>query len=148
IDRAYAAARIHPDNIDTGAVILTGEALRRENAKAIADVIAEMGGEFVCATAGHHMESLLAAYGSGAARASHDLKGPVLNVDIGGGTTKLALVENGRVVHTAAIHIGGRLMAHENGVITRLDPTGKQLAKNAGFDWSLGRAVSAPELDR
>src|SRR6476646_10403955 len=94
IDRAYTDAGIHPDQIDTGAVILTGEALRRENAKAIADAIAEMGGEFVCATAGHHMESLLAAYGSGAARASHDLKGPVLNVDIGGGTTKLALVEN------------------------------------------------------
>ena len=148
IDRAYAAARIHPDNIDTGAVILTGEALRRENAKAIADVIAEMGGEFVCATAGHHMESLLAAYGSGAARASHDLKGPVLNVDIGGGTTKLALVENGRVVHTAAIHIGGRLMAHENGVITRLDPAGKQLAKNAGVEWSVGAGVTDADIER
>src|SRR5678809_624998 len=74
-------------------------------------------GEFVCATAGHHMESLLAAYGSGAAKASSDLQGPVLNIDIGGGTTKLALVENGRVVHTAAIHIGGRLMAHEGGRI-------------------------------
>ena len=148
IDRAYAAARIHPDNIDTGAVILTGEALRRENAKAIADVIAEMGGEFVCATAGHHMESLLAAYGSGAARASHDLKGPVLNVDIGGGTTKLALVENGRVVHTAAIHIGGRLMAHESGVITRLDPAGKQLAKNAGVEWSVGAEVTDADIER
>jgi ethanolamine utilization protein EutA len=148
VDQAYQAAGIHPDNIDTGAVILTGEALRRENAKGIADVLAEMGGEFVCATAGHHMESMLAAYGSGAAKASHDLQQPVLNIDIGGGTTKLALVENGRVVHTAAIHLGGRLIVVENGVITRLDPTGKQLAKNAGFDWSLGRAVSAPELDR
>jgi ethanolamine utilization protein EutA len=148
VDQAYEEAGIHPDNIDTGAVILTGEALRRENAKAIADVLAEMGGEFVCATAGHHMESLLAAYGSGAAKASHDLQRPVLNVDIGGGTTKLALVENGRVVHTAAIHIGGRLIVVENGVVTRLDPTGKQLAKNAGFDWSVGSAVAPGELDR
>src|SRR6266851_427927 len=113
IDAAYAAAGTHPDAIDTGAVILTGEALRRENAKPIADVIAEMGGEFVCATAGHHMESLLAAYGSGAAKVSHDLGEPVLNVDIGGGTTKLALVEGGRVVHTAAIHLGGRLAVVE-----------------------------------
>jgi ethanolamine utilization protein EutA len=148
VDEAYTAAGIHPDQIDTGAVILTGEALRRENAKGIADVLAEMGGEFVCAAAGHHMESLLAAYGSGAAKASHDLGRPVLNVDIGGGTTKLALVENGRVVHTAAIHIGGRLIVVENGVVTRLDPTGKQLAKNAGFDWSLGSAVSSHDLDR
>ena len=169
VDAAYAAAHIHPDQIDTGAVILTGEALRRENAKAIADVIAEMGGEFVCATAGHHMESLLAAYGSGAARASHDLARPVLNVDVGGGTTKLALVENGRVVHTAAIHIGGRLVVVEGsspsprgppwgqdstaegrggGRITRLDPAGKQLAKNAGVDWEISGAATEAEMIR
>src|SRR5258706_1156385 len=101
IDAAYQAAGIHPDQIDTGAVILTGEALRRENAKAIADVIAEMGGEFVCAAAGHHMESLLAAYGSGAAKASHDLGKPILNVDIGGGTTKQAAGLSGGGPRTA-----------------------------------------------
>ncbi|HET7402247.1 MAG TPA: ethanolamine ammonia-lyase reactivating factor EutA, partial [Usitatibacter sp.] len=172
IDRAYEEAGIHPDNIDTGAVILTGEALRRDNAKAIADVLAEMGGEFVCATAGHHMEALLAAYGSGAAKKSHELQQPVLNVDIGGGTTKLALVENGRVVHTAAIHLGGRLAVVDGAgpagsnpagaggqftaaatsgmplTLTRLDPTGKQLAKNAGFEWSLGSTVAEADLDR
>ena len=149
IDAAYTAAGIHPDQIDTGAVILTGEALRRDNAKAIADVIAEMGGEFVCATAGHHMEALLAAYGSGAAKASHDLGRAVLNVDIGGGTTKLALVESGRVVHTAAIHIGGRLAVIDAaGRLTRLDPAGKQLAKNAGLDWSVGASVAERELER
>jgi ethanolamine utilization protein EutA (predicted chaperonin) len=148
IDAAYTAANIHPDAIDTGAVILTGEALRRDNAKAIADLLSEMGGEFVCATAGHHMESLLAAYGSGAARASHDLGQPVLNIDIGGGTTKLALVEGGRVVHTAALHLGGRLAVVENGRLTRLDPAGRQLARDAGADWSLGDAVSEAELDR
>ena len=154
IDAAYVAAGIHPDNIDTGAVILTGEALRRENAKAIADVLAEMGGEFVCATAGHHMEALLAAYGSGAARASHDLKAPVLNVDIGGGTTKLALVEDGRVVHTAAIHIGGRLAVVEyptligGGHLARLEPAGAQLARNAGVDWKPGGAATDAEVVR
>jgi ethanolamine utilization protein EutA len=148
IDAAYTEAGIHPDQIDTGAVILTGEALRRENAKAIADVIAEMGGEFVCATAGHHMESLLAAYGSGAAKASHDLQRPVLNVDIGGGTTKLALVENGRVVHTAAIHLGGRLAVVEGGRLTRLDPTGRQLAAYAGLDWSLGGTAGEADIER
>lgn len=148
IDKAYEQAGIHPDQIDTGAVILTGEALRRDNAKAIADVLAEMGGEFVCATAGHHMEALLAAYGSGAAKKSHELQRPVLNVDIGGGTTKLALVENGRVVHTAAIHIGGRLVVLEEGKLTRLDPAGRQLAANAGFGWSIGSNATQADLDR
>src|SRR5438552_17738229 len=72
IDEAYEAAGLHPDKIDTGAVILTGEALRRENADGIAKILSEQGGEFVCATAGHHMEARPAAYGSRAARAPHE----------------------------------------------------------------------------
>lgn len=149
IDAAYESAGVHPDNIDTGAVILTGEALRRENAKAIADVLAEIGGEFVCATAGHHMESMLAAYGSGAAKASHDRGIPILNIDIGGGTTKLALVEHGNVVHTAALHIGGRLAVFDDeGRLTRLDPAGQRLAALAGVDWRLGAKVADEQIDR
>src|SRR5215471_15065141 len=65
IDRAFAAAGLHPDDIDAGVVILTGEALRRENAASIAGVLADQRGEFVCASAGHHMEATHAAYGSG-----------------------------------------------------------------------------------
>jgi ethanolamine utilization protein EutA len=149
IDEAYEAAGVHPDNVDTGAVILTGEALRRENAKAIADVLAEIGGEFVCAAAGHHMESMLAAYGSGAAKVSHDRGVPVLNIDIGGGTTKLALVENGTVVHTAAIHLGGRLAVIDgHRRLVRLDPGGRRLAALAGCSWQLGDVVSDEDLHR
>jgi ethanolamine utilization protein EutA len=149
IDAAYDAAHVHPDNIDTGVVILTGEALRRENAQAIAGVIAGMGGDFVCATAGHHMESMLAAYGSGAARVSSDQDKRILNVDIGGGTTKLALVEKGRVIATAAIHIGGRLqVVDENGIITRLDPAGKHHAERAGLFWQRGDVADAAAMDQ
>jgi ethanolamine utilization protein EutA len=149
IDDAYAAAKVHPDDIDTGVVILTGEALRRENAQAIAAVVAEKGGEFVCATAGHHMESMLAAYGSGAARVSHDEDKRVLNIDIGGGTTKLGLVEKGKVLATAAIHIGGRLqVVDENQKIVRLDPAGKYHAKQAGFSWNVGDVADAKALDQ
>ena len=147
IDRAYADAKLHPDNIDAGVVILTGEALRRENAQAISGVIAEQGGEFVCATAGHHMEAMLAAYGSGAAKASHDSGERILNIDIGGGTTKLALVEKGKVLSTAAVHIGGRLLVvDQQNRITRLDPTGKLHAKLAGFDWNLGDIATREQL--
>jgi len=149
IDAAYEAAGVSPGEIDTGVVILTGEALRRENAQGIAAILAEQGGEFVCATAGHHMEAMLAAYGSGAARASHDLGRRLLNVDIGGGTTKLAIVERGAVLATAAIHIGGRLQVTEkDGLISRLDPAGRHHAHEAGFHWALGDAVKPAELDR
>jgi ethanolamine utilization protein EutA len=149
IDDAYTGAGIHPDDVDTGSVILTGEALRRENAQAIGELLAEMGGEFVCATAGHHMEAMLAAYGSGAAKRSHDEDCHILNVDIGGGTTKLALVAHGRVEETAAIHIGGRLIVVDGaGRITRLDPQGAKLARAAGFDWQLGTQVARADLER
>ena len=149
VDRAYAAAGVHPDDVDAGAVILTGEALRRENAQAIAEVIAELGGEFVCATAGHHMESMLAAYGSGCAMESHERDLRLLNVDIGGGTTKLAIVEDGKVMSTAALHIGGRLLVvSDDGRITRLDPAGRRLAAHAGFDWELGARPDPQSLDR
>jgi ethanolamine utilization protein EutA len=149
IDDAYAAARIGPDDIDTGVVILTGEALRRENAQAIAALIAEKGGDFVCATAGHHMESMLAAYGSGAARVSSDEGKRILNIDIGGGTTKLGLVENGKVIATAAVHVGGRLqVVDEHGTIVRLDPAGKHHAKRAGFSWNRGDRAADTDMDK
>ncbi len=146
IDDAYVAAGVHPDKIDTGVVILTGEALRRENAQGIAGVLAEQGGEFVTATAGHHMESMLAAYGSGAARVSSDEGKRILNIDIGGGTTKLGLVEKGKVIATAAVHIGGRLQVVENGKIARLDPAGKHHAKRAGFSWNRGDTIDLADL--
>jgi ethanolamine utilization protein EutA len=147
IDDAYNAAGIDPADIDTGAVILTGEALRRENAQAIAAIVAEKGGDFVCVTAGHHMESMLAAYGSGAATVSNSTGRRILNIDIGGGTTKLAVVERGKVAATAAVHIGGRLqVVDENGVIARLDPAGKHHAARAGFAWNCGDRIDPAGL--
>src|SRR5579863_4835872 len=148
IDDAYVAAGISPDQIDTGVVILTGEALRRDNAQGIAKILSEQGGEFVTATAGHHMEAMLAAYGSGAARVSNDDGKRILNIDIGGGTTKLGLVENGKVIATAAVHIGGRLQVVEDGKIVRLDPAGKHHAKRAGFSWNRGGRATAAELQQ
>jgi ethanolamine utilization protein EutA len=148
IDDAYNTAGIDPADIDTGAVILTGEALRRENAEAIAGIVAEKGGDFVCATAGHHMESMLAAYGSGAATVSSNAHERILNVDIGGGTTKLAVVERGKVTATAALHIGGRLQVlDQNGVIVRLDPAGRHHAARAGFSWHVGGRIDPVDLD-
>ena len=149
IDQAYEAAGLHPDNIDTGAVILTGEALRRENAQAIAGLLADEGGEFVCAAAGHHMEAMLAAYGSGAAHVAHDEDKRILNIDIGGGTTKLGLVEKGRVIATAAVHIGGRLqVVDEHGRIVRLDPAGRYHAAEAGFTWQRGDTIDPAAMDK
>ncbi|WP_406031911.1 ethanolamine ammonia-lyase reactivating factor EutA [Nocardioides sp. NBC_00163] len=146
LDKAYGQAGLSPDEIDTGVVILTGEALRRENSEAIGTVVAERAGDLVCATAGHHMEAMLAAYGSGAVQTSHDRGGRLLNVDIGGGTTKLSLVEDGKVLATAALHVGGRLLAHDAGRITRLEPAGRRHGVSAGVGLALGGQVDDPGL--
>ena len=146
VDDAYAAAGMRPEDVDTGVVILTGEALRRENAEGVARVVADHGGDFVTAAAGHHMEAMLAAYGSGAARASYDAGARLLNLDIGGGTTKLALCERGRVLWTAALHVGGRLIVVEDGRVTRLDPAGAHHARRAGLDWRVGAPAEAAEM--
>jgi len=148
IDDAYHMAGVGPEQVDIGAVILTGEALRRENAEAIAGIVAERAGDFVCAAAGHHMEAMLAAFGSGAARVSADAGQRLLNIDIGGGTTKLAVIESGRVVATAAFHVGGRLQVVDGEQrIVRLDPAGRSLAARAGFSWSVGDVIDPAALD-
>jgi len=72
IQRSYGEAGWRPDEVDTGAVITTGEAARQENAAAIVALFSDEAGKFVCATAGHHLESLLAAHGSGAVRRSRE----------------------------------------------------------------------------
>src|SRR5262249_49260611 len=149
IDEAYAAAGLHPDQIDTGAVILTGEALRRENAAAIARILSEQGGEFVCATAGHHMESMLAAYGSGPPPGSHDGGKRDPHIDIAGGPPHTAVVEKGHVIATAAFHVGGRLqVVDDKGTIVRLDPAGRYHARQAGFDWHKGDVIDLKLLDK
>ncbi|TMC51670.1 MAG: hypothetical protein E6J19_16050, partial [Chloroflexi bacterium] len=112
IDRAYAQAGWTRDMVDTGAVIATGEAARKENAAAIVALFSEQSGRFVCATAGHHLEALLAAHGSGAVALSRSKETPlVLNVDIGGGTTKLAVCRSGKVIETAALDVGARVVS-------------------------------------
>lgn len=148
VDNAYNAARVHPDDIDTGVVILTGEALRRENSERIARILSEKCGQLVCVAAGHHIEAMLAAHGSGAAQASYDRNERVLNIDIGGGTTKLSLIEKGKVLSTAAIHIGGRLLAIDShNKIIRIEPAGQDHARRAGFFWKLGDQVTSEQLD-
>lgn len=147
VDEAYEEAGLTPDDVNTGAIILTGEAIRRDNARAIADLFADQRGDFVCATAGHNFEALLAAHGSGAVAFSAEQKCRVLNVDIGGGTTKLAMAEGGRVLGTAAFHVGGRLMATDgHGAITVLEPGGKALASHVGLDWNVGDRASPADV--
>jgi ethanolamine utilization protein EutA len=146
IARSYRHAGIDPEAVDTGAVILTGEAIKRRNARAIAELFAADAGRFVCASAGHHLECALAAHGSGAVALSREAGVPVLNVDIGGGTTKLAIAAEGAVVATAAFAVGGRLVAFDaGGHIERADESARIVAGYLDLDLAsnVARVVDA-----
>jgi ethanolamine utilization protein EutA len=108
VDETYASAGLVSAQIDTGAVILTGVALERSNARAIDEHFASKGGAFVCATAGHRLEAILSAHGSAGVAISRAIGGTVLVIDIGGGTTKLALCDRGQIASVSAIRVGAR----------------------------------------
>jgi ethanolamine utilization protein EutA len=138
----YNYAGIDPDDIDSGAVILTGEAIKRHNARAIADLFSEVSGKFVCASAGHHMEAQMAAHGSGAVAMSKARADTVINIDIGGGTTKLALIDKGEILATVAIAVGGRLIVEEAGQgLTRIEEPGHEIARSLGLTLALGQPM-------
>ncbi|MCL5025397.1 MAG: ethanolamine ammonia-lyase reactivating factor EutA [Chloroflexi bacterium] len=144
---AYQQAGMSRDGVDTGAVIVTGEAAKKENAEAIAALFAKEGGKFVCATAGPNLESIMAACGSGALVRSHDGGAAVMNVDVGGGTSKIAVVKDGEILETVAVNIGARLVALDaDGRICRIEEAGQLVAGSLGIKLKIGATL--PEKDR
>lgn len=124
----YEAAGITPAQVDTGAIIITGETSRKENAKAVLDALSAFAGEFVVTTAGPHLESVLAAKGAGATDYSEKTGKTVLHMDIGGGTANLAWIEDGRIIKTGCLNVGGRLLKlDEQGTITYVSPVLSEL---------------------
>ena len=123
IRQEYLRAGISPADVDTGAMIITGETSRRENAETVTKALAEYAGDFVVATAGPDLESVLAAKGAGADVYSRDTGQSVLHMDIGGGTANLAWIEEGRIVRTGCMNVGGRLVKlDDTSVLTYISP--------------------------
>ena len=143
---AYHQAGYERSDIDSGAVILTGEAIKRKNARAIDELFANEAGKFVCATAGHKLESTLAAHGSGAVRLSKDRGECFLHMDIGGGTTKMALIDNGRICGVSAFAVGGRLLAtDDSGIWNRVDKSAQMAADDLGLPTD-AKTLSNPKV--
>ena len=121
VEREYAAAGITRDQVDTGAVIVTGETSRKENAGTVLAELSDLAGDFVVATAGPDLESILAARGSGAYERSQGRR--ILHMEIGGGTSNLCLIEDGKTLATGCLNVGGRLLKlDQGGVITYCSP--------------------------
>jgi len=147
INRQYKKAKIKRDEVDTGALILTGVAVRRRNARAIGELFAQEAGKFVAVSAGDGLEATMAAHGSGAVAHSARTGGVVLNIDIGGGTSKFAICNNGKVQEVSAIDIGARLVAfNPDGALVRIEDAGRKHAGWAGMKIELGQKIHQDSL--
>lgn len=137
IARQYADAGVDRDEIDTGALILTGVALQRRNARRIGELFAREAGKLVAVSAGDGLEATMAAYGSGAVGRSIRARATVMNVDIGGGTSKIAVCAGGKVIDLTAVDVGARLFSFDSGGrVARIEEAG------ARFTAALGLAIA------
>jgi ethanolamine utilization protein EutA len=157
IGKQYENAMVDPDEIDAGALILTGVAVRRSNARRIGELFAAQAGKLVAVSAGDSLETVMAAYGSGAVARSIRDEAVVMNVDVGGGTAKLAVCARGEVVAITAIDVGARLVCVDaDRKIVRLEEAGRRFAADLGLHLRLGdtlgdgdaRALAATMADR
>lgn len=144
----YSAAGIKPEMIKTGAVIVTGEASRRENAADVTQVLTQMAGDFVVAAAGPDMEAVIAAKGAGIPQYSREHGCAVSNLDIGGGTTNVALYRSGQLEGVGCWNVGGRLVRVEEGRIIQVSPQLTPVIQSLGLSLSAGAPVSMQTLWR
>ena len=147
VEKEYRAAGIRPEDVDTGAVIITGESSLKENAQIIIDKLSTLAGEFVVATAGPDLESILAGRGSGAEAFSKKYGCVAANLDIGGGTTNVSVFNCGNLEAQTCIDVGGRIAKYdEQGRLTYVSARLNDLGALRGLHWDEGETVSDETL--
>lgn len=146
----YARAGVRPDEVETGAVIVTGETARTRNAEQLLRGLGDLAGDFVVTVAGPNLEAQIAARGSGAAQWSATNYATVVNVDIGGGSSNAAAFRSGKHLASSAAMVGGRqaVLDAATGVLTHLAPTGVIIADALGLDLRVGSVPSLAALRR
>ncbi|SHI97481.1 ethanolamine ammonia-lyase reactivating factor EutA [Lutispora thermophila] len=149
IEAEYKKAGFSPEEVSTGAVIITGETARKENASLVLESLSGLAGEFVVATAGPDLESIIAGKGAGTERFSRDEECTAVNLDIGGGTTNIAVFKNGQVIDTACLDIGGRLirLAKDNSGIEYIAPKVKRLTERMSIDIRKGERLTVGKAE-
>ena len=144
LEKEYEAAGVSQDQVETGAAIITGESARKENASMVLDELSVFAGDFVVSTAGPDLESVIAGQGSGAWKYSEDNGVVVVNLDIGGGTTNVALFDGGVIGTRGCMDIGGRqVIVDEQRRITYVSPSAAAIAK--AFRLSINEGDPADE---
>ncbi|MCM1991229.1 ethanolamine ammonia-lyase reactivating factor EutA [Oceanirhabdus seepicola] len=150
IEKEYVLAGVKPSDVKTGAVIITGETARKENASEVIQTLSGLAGDFVVATAGPDLEAIIAGKGAGADLISKKEECIVVNLDIGGGTTNLSVFKDGEVIDTGCLDIGGRLIKIDKTTnrITYVASKIKELARTEGIDIDEGQIVKTENLKK
>ncbi|MBI3244824.1 MAG: ethanolamine ammonia-lyase reactivating factor EutA [Chloroflexi bacterium] len=150
VKREYAAAGVDPKQIETGAVIITGETAKKKNADEILRGLGGLAGEFVVTVAGPHLESLIAGRGAGATDYSKRHFCKVISIDIGGGSANSALFNAGALVAAAAMNYGGRILEveHSTGRVRHIAEPAKHILEDCGLRLVTGSAPSLADLKR
>lgn len=149
VAQEYRSAGFCPADVDTGAVIITGESARKENAAAVLDKLGGFAGEFVVSTAGPDLESIIAGKGSGVFQYSIDNGCAAVNLDIGGGTTNIVLFDNGETVSKCCLDIGGRLIRLKQDLtVEKISPAAARVAEAVGVRLVCGQRTTLAELER
>ena len=148
VEKEYKRAGINKDDIKTGAVIITGETARKENANEVLHTLSGFAGDFVVATAGPDLESIISGKGAGAHIYSKEHSTSVVNIDIGGGTSNLALFTRGDVKETGCLDIGGRLIKVDpsSKEITYISPKIEKIIKDNNFGITIGDRATTENL--
>lgn len=147
IESEYKKANIQYKDVSTGAVIITGDTARKENAKEVLQILSGMAGDFVVATAGPDLESIIAGKGSGAYGYSEEKNTSIVNFDIGGGTTNNVVFNRGEVEDTTCLDIGGRLIKFDENRNTRyIFKKMYDIAEDVNVKLELGKPVSESDL--
>jgi ethanolamine utilization protein EutA len=149
LEQWLAGGRVRREEIFGGGALLTGLAAQGANAARIVSLIRRRLGEALIATAEDPcLESWLAFLGSCAdlSRAHPDT--PFINLDIGGGTTNLALGQNGEVLRTGCLFVGARHVQVEPGTyrVTRLSRYARELFDHLGIARGPGDALAGEEV--
>lgn len=149
IEGEYEKANIKPKDVDTGAVIITGETARKENASIVLEKLSGLAGDFVVATAGPDLESIIAGKGAGVDILSKEKKAVVANLDIGGGTTNISVFHKGEIIDTTCLDIGGRLIKinPKTKKIEYVSEKIQRLAKSMDMDLKIGNSLNEHELN-
>jgi len=145
-----ADAGVQPKHIFGGGALLTGLAAQQANASAIVQLVRRIAGNALVATADDPcLESWLAFLGSCDALSRSHPQTPILNLDIGGGTTNLALGQAGQVIRTGCLFVGARHIQVEPGGyrITRLSHHGRLSLKHLGITRDVGQELTPNEVD-